>query len=385
MLKRVRRNYVKALLPFITAFVLLCALMLILSDFGFLYFFREPVDVDSITLEELDGAYAEIDINKIEGTAWYGSETEDGKAIVYEIYCIYIIDEDMYLAVRIPGRHQGKIQAMYDAFESLGEEKAREINFGSFTGTVNRRGDDEKLDSFLRDWVMDTVFSEISSIADPYTVKEEGMTPEQEAYFNEHALPYVLEIDTIGSGDITAVYIMTFAAAAFLLVSLILTLTMFTGIWDRSVRKLVAAEGAEAVEKDYTAGKTICDAMHIGHENIWWFKKAKTELIKTADIIWAYPRSRRLEGGKLRWLIVLKTEDKREYCIVLGDKEKVLSAMEAIAAEGYLVTTGFDKKKQQLYDKDMSSFKSYIKKEKTEREEAKEELRPGNDLDETAE
>ena len=48
---------------------------------------------------------------------------------------------------------------------------------------------------------------------------------------------------------------------------------------------------------------------------------------------------------------------------------KVQAAMEAIEAEGHLVTTGFDKTKQELYNKSISAFKSYIKKEMTEKRE----------------
>ena len=297
---------------------------------------------------------------------------KDGlEAEIYDRYCVYVIDEDKYLGVRVNGKHLNGVQAMYDAFEEIGEDKARELDFGTLSGTVHKYQQvDESLYTFLCEWVNDRELTKPSPFTDPYTTGGIEFTPEQIAYFEEHVLPYILEVDYMGSYSRTVVCLMTAAALIFLLVALALALTMALGVWSRSVRKLVAAEGLDTVEKDYAAGTSICAALHVGHRYTWWFKKVKTEVIKTADIIWAYPRSRRLEGGKIRWLIVLKTEDKREYGIVLNEKEKVLAAMKAIEAEGYLVTTGFDKKKQQLYDKNMSAFKSYIKKEMNEKEQA---------------
>lgn len=384
MYKRVRRNYLKTILPLITAVILLCGLMLYLSGFGFVFLFKDPVRLEEIPEKELEGSYAKIDINKIEGTyAWYGAEAEDGlEAEMYERYCVYVIDEDKYLGVRVTGEHLNEVQAMYDAFEILGEDKAREMDFGTLSGTVKSYQEvNESLYKFLCEWVDDRGLTKASTIVDPYSTGDDELTPDQIAFFAEHVLPYILEVDYMGSHSSNVVNLMTAAAMILLLVALILVLTMAFGIWNRPVRKLVAAEGLEAVEKDYNAGTSICAAMHVGHTYTWLFKKVKTDVIKTADIIWAYPRSRRLEGGRLRWLIVLKTEDKREYGIVLNDKEKVLAAMEVIEAEGNLVTTGFDKKKQQLYDKDMSTFKSYIKKEMKDRVQAgiSEELQPSED------
>lgn len=372
MYKRVRRNYLKTILPLIIGFILLCGLMLCFSGFGFVFLFKNPVNIDEIPYRELDDSYVKIDINKIEGTyAWYGAEGGEGQeAEMYERYCVYVVDEDKYLGVRITGKYLDKVQSMYDAFEELGEDKAGEMNFGTLSGTVHKyQKVDESLYKFLCEWVKERVLEKPSPIADPYSVKEEEFTPDQLAYFAEHVLPYIMEVDYLGAHSRTVVCLASAAAAIFLLTALALALTMAFGVWSKPVRKLVAEQGLDAVEKDYAEGTNICAALHVGHNYTWWFKKAKTEVIKTSDIIWAYPRSRRLEGGRLRWLIVLKTEDKREYGIVLNDKEKVQAAMEAIEAEGHLVTTGFDKTKQELYNKSISAFKSYIKKEMTEKRE----------------
>lgn len=367
MLKRVRHNYMKVLLPLIAVCLLLGALLLIISNFGFVYIFSEPKNIDEMAIEEFDGSYAKIEINRIEGTyARYGSEAVEGQEVdIVERYCAYVVDGDKYIGIRIMGGHLDDVQAMYDAFEAFGVNKAREMDFGYLSGTLNHYEKvDENLYAYLSAWVKDEVFPEISPIANPFKTEEDNATPEEVAYLSEHVLPYILEVDYMGEYTNNAIYIMTIIAALFFLAAVILVLSIVFGLWDRPAREFIASVGREAAEEHFAAGKSFGPSMHMGQEYIWWFKKVKTEILKICDVIWAYPRSKRLEGGKLRWSIILKTEDKREYNIVLKDKDFVQAALETIEAEGHFVATGFDRQKQQLYEKDVNEFKTFIKNKK---------------------
>jgi hypothetical protein len=344
--------------------------MLALTGFRFIDIFKSPVHLDLVAAGELEGAYAYIRVSDIEGTfARYGAEAAEGETEVdiVERYCVYVVDNDKYLGIAIKGSHLADIEQFSAAMESFGEEKARSMDFGTLTGTVQPM--DEELQVLLREWVKQTVLTEPSVVQGPYTTEEQEETPEQLEYYEEHVLPLILKVDTMGASSKTVVYIFFILAMLFLVIAVLLILSMFLGIWDKPVRQLAAGSDSAALEKDFSEGKSVGSALHIGHTYIWWFKKAKTDVLKTAEIVWVYPRSKRLEGGRLRWSLILKTEDRREYAIVLGEIEKVQEAMDAIVAEGYLVSTGFDKQKQKLYDKDISAFKARIKKEYKEKEE----------------
>jgi hypothetical protein len=346
--------------------------MLALTGFRFVDIFRNPGHLDDIAVEELKGSYAFINVNDIQGTfARYGAEAAEGETDVdiVERYCVYKLDGDLYLGIAIRGKHLLDVERMGSAIETFGEEQARTMDLGTMTGTVLTMNDE--LYDLLCGWVKETVLTESSIIQNPYTTGDEEDTPEQKQYYQEHILPLILKVDYIGASSKTVVYFLFILAVLFLLAAIGLVLTMFIGIWDKPVRKLASIVDAKVLEKDFSEGKSVGKAIHIGHEYIWWFKRAKTDVIKTSDVIWAYPRSKRLEGGKLRWSVVLKTEDRREYGIVLGESEKVREAIEAIEAEGYLVGTGYDKQKLQLYNKDISAFKALIKKERKEKENAK--------------
>ena len=382
MFRRVRNNYRKTILPLSILSLLLCVLMLALSGFRFVDIFRSPAHLRDIAVEDLNGSYAFINVSDIEGTfARYGAVAAEGETDVDIVrrYCIYKLDEDKYMGIAIKGKQLADINKLGNAIETFGETQARTMDFGTMTGTVRPMKDE--LYDLLCGWAKETILTEPSVIQNPYMTESEEDTPEQEQYYQEHVLPLILEVGYMGACPAAVVYILFILAVLFLLAAVVLILTMVFGVWDNPVRKLASVVDAKALERDFSEGKSVGNAIHIGHEYIWWFKRAKTDVIKTPDVIWAYPRSKRLEGGKLRWTIVLKTEDRREYGIVLGESEKVQEALEAIEAEGYLVGIGFDKQKQQLFDKDISAFKARIKRERKEKDNAKQKAQEEKEQD----
>ena len=382
MFGRVKNNYRKTILPLSILSLLLCVLMLALSGFRFVDIFRNPAHLNDIAVEDLNGSYAFINVSDIEGTfARYGAVTAEGGTDVDIVkrYCIFKLDEDKYMGIAIKGKRLADVDKLGNAIETFGETQARTMDFGTMTGTV-RPMNDELYDLFCG-WAKEIILTEPSVIQSPFTTGSEEDTPEQEQYYQEHILPLILQVDYMGAYSNTMVYVLFILGVLFLLAAVVLILTMVFGVWDKPVRKLAFDVDAKVLEKDFSEGKSVGNAIHIGHEYIWWFKRVKTDVIKTPNVIWAYPRSKRLEGGKFRWSIVLKTEDKREYSIVLGESEKVQEALEAIEAEGYLVGIGFDKQKQQLYDKDISTFKGRIKKERKDKEAAKQKAQEEKEQD----
>ena len=79
-------------------------------------------------------------------------------------------------------------------------------------------------------------------------------------------------------------------------------------------------------------------------------------------MIWAYARSRRLEGGALTWYFVMKTTDGREYTAHLGQAANVQAAEEELKRLVSPLCTGYDKEKQQLYEKHIKTFCARVRK-----------------------
>jgi hypothetical protein len=157
------------------------------------------------------------------------------------------------------------------------------------------------------------------------------------------------------------VIILSVLALILLLAAIALIISLILGLWEKPLRAYIKKHGKSALREDYSTGTGFNKTLHVGSNYIWWFKGLTTAITDIHAVIWAYPRSRRLEGGRLTWYLVLKTEDKRELSVHLGDSSGVQAAIDLIKSKGYPLVTGYDKDKQKLYDNDIPTFKAKAK------------------------
>ena len=112
---------------------------------------------------------------------------------------------------------------------------------------------------------------------------------------------------------------------------------------------------------DYDTAEVLGAQLRIGQDFIWVFGPLNTRILETKDVIWAYPRSKRLEGGKQAWSLVMKTDWGSEAAAKLESEAAVEKAVAALRSRGFPMTVGFDKEKQKLFKKDLAAFKSKVR------------------------
>ena len=366
MRKRVRMSYMKLVLPLFVVGLLLCALLLALSGFGIRYAFASPVPLDQLQETGLEGAYASAPITELEGTfARYGLPSEEGDTDVdiAQRFCVLPFGEDKYIGVRISDDAQLETVATYfAALEELGRDQVDSQNLGVLTGTINPMPDE--LYDFFCQWGEQVVLEDDAENNPFYIAQDdEPLTDEQVEQLHTHMLPLLLDVGYFGSHPAGTVYILTAVAALFLLASLALLIAALCGCFDRSVRVLLRREGAARLAQDYAAGQDFGSHLRICPDFCWHFKRVGTEVFATKDIVWAYPRRRRLEGGRVVWLLVMKTVEKQEYSVLLGVGNAVEAAIETLESLCPVLSVGFDADKQKLYDRDLAGFRGMAKKE----------------------
>jgi hypothetical protein len=355
---------------------LLAAVVLLwVTRLGILYAFRKPVELSSVTglsAAKLEGKYVSVRVDELGDTfSYYGYTGENEEKVVVERYCVYLAG-DKFLTVRVTGSDLSLLQA-YDDAKSQVEAgligSLREVQPGTLSGSITASLDDKVYD-LLGSWIKDNYLTDKNAddaikqaILAQFNVSpdtEEDTTDYSEVY-KDVIIPLQLEAGYYGVMPRQKVIILSIIALAFLLAALVLIVSLFLGLWERPLRRYIKSHGKSSLINDYNTGTDFKKTLHIGSSFIWWFKGLSAYMTDIPAVIWAYPRSRRLEGGKLTWYLVLKTDDMQEFSVHLVDTSTVQAAIDLIKSKGYPLVTGYDKEKQKLYDRDIPTFKARAK------------------------
>ena len=345
MYKKVKMNYMKLVAPLTAALLVLAVVILLITGFGIRYGVTTSVPVNNIPETELLGACAQLRVNEIEGTfARKGHQVEEGQEVdIIERFCMVQLDSGKYLGVHIADEEDLlAVEKMSAAIEQFGLEEAKAMDFGVIRGTVNEMS--EELYAIFCSWGDEYAADEL--VANEY---------------EDVLLPLMLDINYYGRFHQSICIALTVIAIVLAVLGIALFVSSFTSAWDKPVRQEMKKVGKEELEEEFKEAHEFAGKLYLGKKHIWCFQKLSTDIFSTADVIWAYARSRRLEGGKLTWYLVMKTGDKREYSVHLGEAAKVKEAEDMLKTMVKPLCTGFDKEKQKLYDKDIATFRAKTK------------------------
>ena len=350
MYKKVKMNYMKLVLPTAAALLVLAVVLILITGFGIRYGLMTSVPVENIPAEELQGACAQIRTTQIEGSfarsGHITQEEADEQGVdvdIVERYCMVQLEDGTYLGVHIWGKDElYNVEKLGAAIEQFGLDEAQTMDFGVMRGTVNKMP--EELYTIFCAWGDEYISSELEG-------KE----------YEDVLLPLMLDINYYGPFTQGLTITITVIAIILAVLALALLVSTFTGLWDKPVRAEMKKVGKAELEAEFKESAEFAGKLYLGKKHIWCFQRFTTDIFHTADVIWAYARSRRLEGGKLTWYLVMKTVDKREYSVHLGEPANVQAAEEKLKTLVKPLCTGFDKEKQKLYDKDISTFRARTK------------------------
>lgn len=365
MKSSIRKRYLRFLLPGIGLLLALAFLLLLFSGFGFRYWFRKPEALGELRADELRGKYVTVPVSELgDSFLVFGYQDDSGSTVVREQYCLYLVD-GQYLIVRVTEKDIPKLTRWENAEDLVTSGKVGsllEVNFGSFTGTVNRMKDAEVLGR-LRSWL---TAHQLSGGTDNYSGADisgyEGAAGgDYTAYLDAAILPLVLEIGYLGTRSAGTVILLTILALVLVLLAILLGVSILLGLWEKPAKAAVREYGLKRLAGDYDLAGIAGDSLRIGNDFLWVFGTLTTHIYEIRELVWLYPRSRRLEGGKKRWSLVLKTEHGEEDAAPLDSEWAVEQAIQTVIARGWPITVGFDKEKQRLYKKDLAAFRGRVR------------------------
>ena len=360
----VRKRYLRFLGPAMGVLVLLAFLLLWISGFGFRYLFKKPVPLASLS-EPLPGTYVTLPVEDVTDTfAVYGYAGDDGQPVVRERYCLWVRD-GKYLILRLTKPYAALLEQYENRSELVLSGKiasVRELDFGELKGTLNRVPN--STDKQLREWITAHQLS-ASALTDRLTGADLSAYAGAEAgdygaYLEAVILPVELDTGCLGARSGGLVKALSVLALILCLGAIALAVTVFLGLWEKPTRAAVRQFGQNRLATDYNTAEVFGPQLIIGHDFLWAAGPLFTQVLELKEILWAYPRSRRQEGGSLRWRLVLKTERGEEAVVKLSSEAETEKAIACIQSRGFPLTVGFDKEKQKLYKKDLTAFRSKV-------------------------
>jgi hypothetical protein len=371
MLNRIRKNYLRFIVPIALLFLFGAAALLMYTRFGIVYAFKKPVPLSSLSENDMAGSYASVKVDELGDTfSFYGYTDDNEERVVLERYNVYVVG-NRFLTVRATG-DAVKALENYDNTKSLIEEgkigSILEANIGTLVGTINDNLNSEVynlLGKYIVDKYLDNRTSEdplkealITALNIPVDTDEDI---DYTVYYKDLIIPLQLEAGYYGYYPSTQVLILSGIALFFLLVFTAFIISIVIGLWEKPLREFLREYGRTALEDDYKISTQYKKTMSLGNKFVWYFKALKSEIINIDNIIWVYPRSRRLEGGKHTWYLVIKTDKGQEYSIHLDETSVVQAAIDNIAKGDRVLTVGYDKEKQKLYERDIATFKARVR------------------------
>ena len=361
----VRKRYLRFLLPALALLLLLAILVLWASGFGFRYLFKKPVPLAEVPLDRLEGSYVTVPVTEAgEQYTYLGYYDEDWLPAITEEFTVCKLN-GKYLIIRVTTKDLPILDRYLKAAELVqsGEMgSVLEANQGKLTGTVNKVSPDAEKQ--LRTWLGNHQIDRLN-MKDNYSGADISSYPGVAAgkfdeYFDDVILPWELDTSYLGIRPAGTAKALTVIAVILLRLALALAVSILLGLWEKRMRAAIRQHG-KRVAADYDSAEVLGSRLRIGQDFIWVFGPMSTRILETKDVIWAYPRSRRLEGGKQLWSVVMKTDWGSEAAAKLDSEAAVEKAVAALRSRGYPMTVGFDKEKQKLYKKDLAAFKSKVK------------------------
>ena len=366
----VRSRYLRLLIPAMLILLALAGIFWLLGGSGCVYRFRQPVAPDAVHLENLEGSYIAVPADTLAAQtfAFLGYTDENEETVVEERFAYLIID-GKYLTVRITKEDVAELNKYEDAEQMVADGaigSMLELNFAELEGTVVS-GTEPNARDMLIQWITgqniktdrDGVTTDTATGAELSQYAETG---DYTAYLNEVILPYRMTVGYWGGRTRAGADLLAVLAAVCLILVLLILVSVFLGVWEKPYRQALRKWGRKPLARDFAQGVRFGkrNNLLLGDKYIWWLRSFSSRVMPVQDILWVYPRSRRLEGGKKDWSLGLRSENE-QWGVRLGELSTVHRAMEAIRDKGYPLAMGFDKEKQKLFEKDLTQFKAKVK------------------------
>lgn len=341
----IRKRWLKLALPALIVLTAAAVALLSATGFGIRCAFVRSLPLETIPAENLDGACAQASISGISGTfARTGRMTEaqaEAEGVDVDIdscYCMFQREDGRYVAIFLSGEYLPQLERVSAAFAELDADEVKKLDFGLVRGTVAPLEGDAL--ALFRAWADEALDGEAGT----------------EAFYSENLLPYVLNVDYYGRFPKAITIAITIVALLLFAVGLVPLIAGIAGAFDKSVRREAARVGRQTLSDEFKFAIKVSPTLYAGKEHIWFFGRYSSDIMLVSDLIWLHPRSRRLEGGKLKWFLVARDKRGVERSALFGEAatEQAGEATLALMIPG--VCTGYDAEKLAEYKKSPAHF-----------------------------
>lgn len=310
---------------------------------------KGPVDLDSLSKDELKGAYVEAEIDLIFGNFATLSETKSGTTKITNEY--YIIPVGDYAMIGLD------VNASYFA------EAGRIMNSESLTtkpmhikGTIKNM--DKKLTGYYDDWFG-------AALAD--------LDYEEATVIKESALKYVLVADKVGLFNELVIYIGLVICLIILVILIIILVRYFTGLNLRNIKDFLkkneATDQLSKVESDYYNAVQI-EGDRFGKLYTFYINGTTPFIIRNKDIIWAYLKrtTQKTYGIKTNVIyeLVINTRSKKTHSIHMKTEDSVTAALEQYSLHNPHIILGYNSDLKKTYNRNFNEFLNMSQRQENE-------------------
>lgn len=333
------------------------ALLLILIIFGssFLKLIQGPVDLYSLSKDELLGTYVEGDINVIiDNFASYSEQDNSGKKRNRKNYYIIPICDEELIAISVYSNDFSLAnQICNDTYDYIFGKRGELTKSIHIKGTINKlKGD---VSDYYFEWFEQSGFMGDASLEE----------------IEKYALPYVLEANTIGIFEVSYIYIALLVCSYFAIYMLIILVKGFTGAYLSQIKRFIKENestiSVDTIELDYEKAVAI-DSVKIGNQFTFCFLGSKPFILRNDDIIWAYLKrtTHKTYGIKtgVSTALILRTTNKKIRAIDMTSEENVSSALKIYSENNPNIILGYSEELFKCYRKDFEKFLNMSRQQK---------------------
>lgn len=251
MLEQLKKQSMKDVMIRLVICAIIILILLGVTRSSLLKLIKGPQDFSSLSLEELPDAYVNGDINVIiDVFAEYYEENDDGTEEITKNYYVIPFGEDKYIGLNVSKGDFPLANLICDeTYEYLMGTRDDLTSKIQVTGTVNKMN--EETYGYYLDWFEKSQFLENST------------TEAIEAA----ALPYMLQVDYIGTLDSALIYTLLVCICLVLLYAIIILIKGVTGAYLSRVKKYIKHNDSnfslERMEVDYLSSVPI-ESVRVG-------------------------------------------------------------------------------------------------------------------------
>lgn len=354
MLAELKKTVMKKVLKRVAIFIVIAILILSIVGTSLIKVFQGPKELSSIPIVELPGTYVEGDINVIiDKFADYVTDN-NGTEVTTNTYYIIPVGDKEYCALNVPKEDIVIADQICDeTYDYLVGQRDNLTTTMPMRGTYNKMSDD--VYSYYLDWFQKSGYVEDTSAAN----------------LEKIALPYMLEVDRVGSHYPSELYLVVGAASLFLLYAAVIFAKGRTGAYLSQIKRYISQNGSytNSIEFDYLSSVSI-ESVKVGQNFTLYYNKFKPILVINKDILWAYLKRvsesvNHINTGVSKVLVVYM-RDKKIHSILMKKEENVNAVLSLYLKNNPHIILGFSEALQQCYKYDIDAFISLGRKKEAD-------------------